>query len=201
LEQVRFIKDSQQLGFTLKEIKELLEIHESAKSFAGGKRSKSKEWEKAFRIAKERLALRKCLERMAGTTRLELATSAVTVQRKRFKRKGLEISPSFCWYRTAQSGTNRHGAERKTDTKTRTCYVPVPGMVHKTAKKQQGELAARKRERIDRYVKGPVWFLVDVIVTLFFQNWFVQTAGPTLYGDYAGYAIHEGRSAGLYQLR
>jgi MerR family mercuric resistance operon transcriptional regulator len=57
LEQMRFIKDSQQLGFTLKEIKELLEIHESAKSFAGGKRSKSKEWEKAFGIAKERLAL------------------------------------------------------------------------------------------------------------------------------------------------
>jgi MerR family mercuric resistance operon transcriptional regulator len=57
LERVRFIKDSQQLGFTLKEIKELLEIHESAKSFAAGKRSESKEWEKAFRIAKERLAL------------------------------------------------------------------------------------------------------------------------------------------------
>ncbi|HTQ59239.1 MAG TPA: heavy metal-responsive transcriptional regulator [Candidatus Solibacter sp.] len=57
LERVRFIKDSQQLGFSLKEIKELLEIHESAKSFAGGARTKSKEWEKAFRIAKERLAL------------------------------------------------------------------------------------------------------------------------------------------------
>jgi MerR family mercuric resistance operon transcriptional regulator len=57
LERVRFIKDSQQLGFTLKEIKELLEIHEPAKAFAGGKRSKSKDWEKAFRIAKERLAL------------------------------------------------------------------------------------------------------------------------------------------------
>ena len=57
LERVRFIKDSQQLGFALKEIKELLEIHESAKAFASGKRSKSKEWEKAFRIAKERLAL------------------------------------------------------------------------------------------------------------------------------------------------
>ena len=34
LERVRFIKDSQQLGFSLKEIKELLEIHEAAKSFA-----------------------------------------------------------------------------------------------------------------------------------------------------------------------
>jgi DNA-binding transcriptional MerR regulator len=61
LERVRFIKDSQQLGFSLKEIKELLEIHESAKSFAGGtqtkSKSKSKEWEKAFRIARERLEL------------------------------------------------------------------------------------------------------------------------------------------------
>ena len=59
LERVRFIKDSQQLGFSLKEIKELLEIHESAKSFAGGTqtKSKSKEWEKAFRIARERLEL------------------------------------------------------------------------------------------------------------------------------------------------
>lgn len=57
LERVRFIKDSQQLGFSLKEIKELLEIHESAKSFSGRPQTKSKEWEKAFRIARERLEL------------------------------------------------------------------------------------------------------------------------------------------------
>ena len=57
LERVRFIKDSQQLGFSLKEIKELLEIHESAKSFSGRPLTKSKEWEKAFRIARERLEL------------------------------------------------------------------------------------------------------------------------------------------------
>jgi DNA-binding transcriptional MerR regulator len=57
LERVRFIKDSQQLGFSLKEIKELLEIHESAKTFAGSPQTKSKEWEKAFRIARERLEL------------------------------------------------------------------------------------------------------------------------------------------------
>jgi MerR family transcriptional regulator, copper efflux regulator len=57
LERVRFIKDSQQLGFSLKEIRELLEIHESAKSFSGGRATKTKEWEKAFRIARERLAL------------------------------------------------------------------------------------------------------------------------------------------------
>jgi MerR family mercuric resistance operon transcriptional regulator len=57
LERVRFIKDSQQLGFSLKEIKELLEIHESAKTFAGPTQTKSKGWEKAFRIARERLEL------------------------------------------------------------------------------------------------------------------------------------------------
>jgi DNA-binding transcriptional MerR regulator len=57
LERVRFIKDSQQLGFSLKEIRELLEIHESAKSFAGSPQTKSREWERAFRIAKERLEL------------------------------------------------------------------------------------------------------------------------------------------------
>jgi DNA-binding transcriptional MerR regulator len=57
LERVRFIKDSQQLGFSLKEIKELLEIHESAKSFAESPQTKSREWEKAFRIARERLEL------------------------------------------------------------------------------------------------------------------------------------------------
>jgi DNA-binding transcriptional MerR regulator len=57
LERVRFIKDSQQLGFTLKEIKDLLEIHESAKSIVGSPQTKSEEWEKAFRIARERLEL------------------------------------------------------------------------------------------------------------------------------------------------
>ena len=50
LERVRFIKDSQRLGFSLKEIKELLEIHESAKSFAGGtqRKSKSKEGRRSW---------------------------------------------------------------------------------------------------------------------------------------------------------
>jgi DNA-binding transcriptional MerR regulator len=57
LERVRFIKGSQQLGFTLKEIKDLLEIHESAKSIAGNPQTKSREWEKAFRIARDRLQL------------------------------------------------------------------------------------------------------------------------------------------------
>lgn len=57
LERVKFIKQSQQLGFSLKEVKELMEIHESAKSFTSGAPIKSKNWEKAFKIAKERLNL------------------------------------------------------------------------------------------------------------------------------------------------
>ena len=57
LERVRFIKQSQQLGFSLKEVKELMEIHESAKSVADSGRFRSKEWKKAFKIARERLDL------------------------------------------------------------------------------------------------------------------------------------------------
>ena len=57
LERVKFIKQSQQLGFTLKEVKELMQIHESAKSFTDSARFRSKEWEKAFNIARERLNL------------------------------------------------------------------------------------------------------------------------------------------------
>jgi DNA-binding transcriptional MerR regulator len=57
LERVRFIRQSQQLGFTLKEVKELIVIHESAKVSSGRPASESKEWAKAFRIAKERLDL------------------------------------------------------------------------------------------------------------------------------------------------
>ena len=57
LERVKFIKQSQQLGFTLKEVKELMEIHESAKSFTDSARFRSKGWEEAFKIGKERLDL------------------------------------------------------------------------------------------------------------------------------------------------
>lgn len=57
LERVKFIKQSQQLGFTLKEVKDLMEIHESAKSFKSGARFRSKDWERAFKIAEERLNL------------------------------------------------------------------------------------------------------------------------------------------------
>jgi MerR family transcriptional regulator, mercuric resistance operon regulatory protein len=57
LERVKFIRQSQQLGFTLKEVKELMEIHESAKSFTDSARFSSKGWEKAFTIARERLDL------------------------------------------------------------------------------------------------------------------------------------------------
>ena len=57
LERVKFIKQSQQLGFSLKEVKELIEIHESAKSLTSGASFRSKNWGKAFKIAEERLNL------------------------------------------------------------------------------------------------------------------------------------------------
>jgi MerR family transcriptional regulator, copper efflux regulator len=57
LERVRFIKQSQQLGFTLREVKELIVIHESARVSSDRPASKSKEWARAFRIAEERLDL------------------------------------------------------------------------------------------------------------------------------------------------
>ena len=83
LERVRFIKDSQQLGFSLKEIKELLQIHESAKTFAGPPQTKSKEWEKAFRIARERLEL--INQKIAFLTLLKRPLAAVLEQPGREK--------------------------------------------------------------------------------------------------------------------
>jgi len=54
LKRVRFIKQSQQLGFTLKEIKELLDIHTH---FPVPRLAGTARWRKAMRIARERLAL------------------------------------------------------------------------------------------------------------------------------------------------
>src|SRR5580692_5932449 len=53
----------------------------------------------------ESQTFRKCLKRMAGTTRLELATSAVTVHGNPLMRKGL-LHNSFS--HLARSGTARH---------------------------------------------------------------------------------------------
>jgi DNA-binding transcriptional MerR regulator len=54
VKRVGFIKHSQQLGFSLREIKELLTIHEQ---FAAPRRGNTARWKKAVRIARERLAL------------------------------------------------------------------------------------------------------------------------------------------------
>lgn len=51
---VNFIRQSQQLGFPLKEIKELLDIHEH---FSKPQGAVTARWKKAVRIARERLAL------------------------------------------------------------------------------------------------------------------------------------------------
>jgi MerR family transcriptional regulator, copper efflux regulator len=56
LARVRFIRDAQALGFTLREIRELLKIHEprghGTSSGAG-----NGDWPEAFRIARERLTI------------------------------------------------------------------------------------------------------------------------------------------------
>ena len=51
---VNFIRQSQQLGFPLREIKELLDIHEH---FSKPQRAATARWRRAVRIARERLAL------------------------------------------------------------------------------------------------------------------------------------------------
>jgi DNA-binding transcriptional MerR regulator len=55
LARVHFIRDAQELGFTLKEIRELLKIHEPASSPSNSLSAPG--WQDAFRIARERLAL------------------------------------------------------------------------------------------------------------------------------------------------
>ena len=53
LARVRFIRDAQELGFTLREIRELLKIHEPS----GGRVAPTGCWPEAFRIARQRLAI------------------------------------------------------------------------------------------------------------------------------------------------
>lgn len=54
LERIIFIKQSQQLGFSLHEIKELIEIHDPEKPASHG-RARDSDWKRAMRIAEERL--------------------------------------------------------------------------------------------------------------------------------------------------
>jgi MerR family copper efflux transcriptional regulator len=53
---VRFIREAQELGFTLREISELLKIHEPKGSHPAHANGRG-DWPKAFRIARERLAI------------------------------------------------------------------------------------------------------------------------------------------------
>ena len=57
LARVRFIRDAQELGFTLKEIRELVKIHETADAPSNPRASGRPNWQEAFRIARQRLAL------------------------------------------------------------------------------------------------------------------------------------------------
>src|ERR1700739_4327130 len=57
LARVRFIRDAQELGFTLREIRDLVKIHETATASSNSRASRQPGWQEAFRIAHERLAL------------------------------------------------------------------------------------------------------------------------------------------------
>jgi len=56
LARVRFIRDAQELGFTLREIRELVKIHEP-KARCAAPTNGNGDWPEAFRIARERLAI------------------------------------------------------------------------------------------------------------------------------------------------
>ncbi|MGH9710814.1 MAG: MerR family transcriptional regulator [Candidatus Acidiferrales bacterium] len=81
LEQVRFIKMSQQLGFTLKEIKELINIHEPGQS--NSHRENTSSWERAFQITKERLNLIDEKIRILKKLRLPLLSALKQAQTKK----------------------------------------------------------------------------------------------------------------------
>jgi MerR family transcriptional regulator, copper efflux regulator len=68
---VNFIRQSQQVGFPLKEIKELLDIHEH---FSKPRRAPTARWHRAVRIARQRLALidKKILALAAMRAQLEI---------------------------------------------------------------------------------------------------------------------------------
>jgi len=69
LERVQFIRDAQALGFTLREVLQLMQIHQPGTPPAGPTRDR---WREAFRIAEERLSLidRKIEELQAFRKRL-----------------------------------------------------------------------------------------------------------------------------------
>ena len=70
LQRLGFIKQSQELGFTLKEIRELLDIHEQ---FAPPQRARPARWNRAVRIARERLDLIDTKLRALQAMRAQLA--------------------------------------------------------------------------------------------------------------------------------
>jgi len=70
--------------------------------------------------------------------------------------------------------------------------------------KHQRELQAKKRVRIDRYLKGPVWFFIGVIATLLLQNLFVRALpGPRTAATIQGSRYTRGSGLGcrIYDIR
>jgi len=102
LQRLGFIKQSQELGFTLNEIRELLDIHEQ---FAPPQRARPARWNRAVRIARERLDLIDTKLRALQAMRAQLAgalgkaaevprESCPVVSRSRSKRpsRGADLS-------------------------------------------------------------------------------------------------------------
>ena len=61
---------------------------------------------------------------MAGTTRLELATSAVTARETRCNERGCFLTPFLCWPAADSLGHERPRADARTSTKTDTILNP-----------------------------------------------------------------------------
>jgi MerR family mercuric resistance operon transcriptional regulator len=57
LASVRFIKRAQQLGFTLKDVTQLIVLHGSLEPSQHGPGTRSADWQRLFRITQDRLAL------------------------------------------------------------------------------------------------------------------------------------------------
>jgi DNA-binding transcriptional MerR regulator len=72
LESIRFIKQSQELGFTLKEIQQLMKLHQAAAAVLPGAVRRPREWREIARITQARLEHIEQKLRLLRTMRMQL---------------------------------------------------------------------------------------------------------------------------------
>lgn len=82
---VRFIRDAQELGFTLKEIHELLKIHQAGAQPSNRPTDAKGAWQEAFQIAHARLSLIDKKIRQLQAFRRRLAAGLDGASRKQYK--------------------------------------------------------------------------------------------------------------------